>query len=552
MNTLNILIDLKATIVKNSFKRLHKKSKIEFATLVFFFLLAAFGLFCFFYYSFRFFQKQEPFGPILIDEAFYLFNFALFVMFLISSGVSAYTSLFRSPEVPFLLTRPIGWAEIYFIKLTEALWYSSWSFLFIAIPFMTAYGINKSTGFILFPIFCFAFYIPFVILAALLGTLISTLTVWFLPSRRRRTLALFAVIAGTVLYFAHVQPQVIKEQGSLAGVMSGYLPHIGFAKNPLFPSSWLTQGILSLSLVSSKANLGWENGVFYLLVLISNTLFFIIPSFSVASRLYPRTFLKAQDYGEMRKAGRIARNKAMDEFFDRISKPARVSMGFLEKDIKTFLRDPAEWSQLIIFFGLLLLYFSNLKNLQFHVLKDFWKNLIFILNTVGTYVVLSSFSMRFVFPMLSLEGARAWIICVAPIRYSSLLLEKFLLGTIISMILTMPLVFLSGWMLEISLGSVILTTILGLFVCVALTGLSVGMGAIFPNFKSNNPSEIISGFGGSMLLVCHLVYLTLVGAFLVVSRDPKPIVFITMAMGSLLVGFIPLKLGSKALERMEF
>ena len=35
--------------------------------------------------------------------------------------------------------------------------------------------------------------------------------------------------------------------------------------------------------------------------------------------------------------------------------PARPAMAFLEKDLKTFSRDPAEWSQLLIFFGILFL-----------------------------------------------------------------------------------------------------------------------------------------------------------------------------------------------------
>ena len=178
--------------------------------------------------------------------------------------------------------------------------------------------------------------------------------------------------------------------------------------------------------------------------------------------------------------------------------------------------------------------------------------MIFVLNTIGTYIVLSSFSMRFVFPMLSLEGSRFWIIGLAPIRYSSLLLEKFALGTAISVILTLPLVFLSGWMLEIPLARILFATGLGVSVCVALTGLSVGLGAKFLNTKTNNPSEIISGFGGSMLLIAHLSYLTVIGIFLVMSRDPGWIIFLTMSTASLLIGVIPIKIGSMALRKMEF
>ncbi len=551
MKTLLILFEIKAACAKNGLRRLLSKSRVELFTLVFFFAAACAGLFFFFYQSFRFFHSQEPFGPILIDETFYLFNFALFTMLLISSAVSAYSSLFRSGEVPFLLTRPVNWTDIYFVKLAEALWYSSWSFIFIAAPFMTAYGLVKSAPF-WFPALCFIFYIPFIILAASLGTLISTLVVWMLPDRPRRMAAFAILLAGITMLFLKIQPQLIREQGSIAGIMSGYLPHIAFAKNPLLPSSWVTQGILAISQVKTQKIMDWQDGIFYFLLLLSNTLFWLTPSYSSANRLYPAAFLKAQDHGETRKLRRAGATRAFEKFFDLLKWPSRPALGFLEKDIKTFLRDPAEWSQLLIFFGLLLLYFMNLRNLQFHVLKDFWKNLVFVLNTIGTFIVLSSFSMRFVFPMLSMEGHKSWMIGIAPIRYSSLLLEKFFLGGGLSTALTLPLVFLSGWMLNIPQSRILYVLGLGFFVCTALTGLSVGLGAKFINFKSDNPSQIISGFGGSMLLVAHLTYLTGVGAFLFLSKDPQPITFSIMAAASILAGVLPIKLGVSAMQKLEF
>ncbi len=546
-----LLFQLKLAIARNGFKSLLRRSRFELASLVIFSAGACAALFVFFFQSFRFFRSHEPFGPILIDESFYLFNFALFVMILISSGVSAYTSLFRSGEVPFLITRPADWSDIYFTKLTETLWYSSSALIFVTVPFMAAYGLTKHTP-LAFPLICLAFYIPFAVLAATLGTLISTLSIWFLPSRGRRLGALAVLLAFSTAIFIKLEPQVIQEQGSIAGIMSGYLPHIAFAKHPLLPSSWVAQGILAVSRIKPGEALEWKEGLFYFLLLLSNALFFLTPSYSASRILYPAAFFKAQDHGETRKFRQARSTRFLEKIFDRLTWPSKPALAFLEKDLKTFVREPAEWSQLLVFFGLLLFYFANLKNLQFHILKDVWKNLVFLLNTVGTYVVLSSFSMRFVFPMLSLEGSKSWMIGTAPIRYSSLLLEKFLLGTTFSVILTLPLVFLSGWMLEISQARIFYVLGLGFFVCVALTGLSVGFGARFINFKTEDPSQIISGFGGSMLLLSHLAYLAMIGAFLFISKDPRWLVFLMMAALSLLAGLIPIKAGINAMKRLEF
>lgn len=551
MNHLSLLIGLKLRMVKNAFRKLRTRSRLEFITLFLFMMGTGLGLFLFFHTSFRFFNSQEPFGPILIDETFYLFTFTLFLMLLISTGVSSYASLYRSPEIAFLATRPIAWSEIYFLKLAESLWYSSWSFLFIITPFMTAYGIHKNVALAYFPLLCFGFFLPFVLLAGILGSLGATLTVWLLPSRKRRRMALIFTILAALGFFLKEEPEMIKEQGSIAGILSGYLPNVAFAKFPLLPSYWATIGIQSF--VNQKITLyeSWQGGGFYFLVLSANALFFCIPCFAAARGLYPHTYLRAQDYSEYDIARRMKARTFFESFLDSLPWPSKAGLAFLEKDLKTFLRDPSAWSQLIIFFGLLLFYFLNLKNFQFHMFKDFWKNIIFILNTVGTFIILSSFNMRFVFPMLSLEGSKFWIIRQAPIRYSSMLLVKFLIGTMISALFSIPLVTLSGWMLEIPLQRVIFTVLIGFFVCVGLTGLSVGFGAKFPNFKSNNPAEIISGFGGSALLICHLLYLTFIGAFLAVSKIPLWLTLLATGAGSLLVGFIPLKAGVAALKKME-
>jgi ABC-2 type transport system permease protein len=551
LSSLSVLFQLKLAALRNTFRSKAARSKTEIITLSLFVLAAGAGLFLFFYSGFRFFKGHEPFGPILINETFYLFNFALFVMLFISSGVSSYVSLFESKEVSFLITRPVRWSEIYFIKLIEVVWYSSWSVLFIVLPFMAAYGLAKDMQPVLFALFCLMFYIPFVCLSSMLGMLAATILVWLLPGRNQQRAALFVVLGIIGYFLMRSQPEFIKEQGSLAGIMTGYLPHVAMAKNPLLPSFWLTQGILSVAAFGSASSLDPQDGIFYFLVLLSNALFYIVPIYAVSSVLYPISYLKAQDHGETRRT-QVFAGRLLEKFFDLFPWPSKPAMAFLEKDIKTFSRNPAEWSQLIIFFGLLLFYFLNLRNLQFHVLKSFWKHLVFALNTIGTYIVLSSFSMRFVFPMLSLEGNKAWMIGSSPIRFSSLLLEKFMLGTFVSMALTLPLVFLSGWMLEIPLRHIAFTVGLGFLVCTTLTGLSVGFGAKFIDLKNNNPAAIISGFGGSILLVSHLAYLAVIGAFLILSKDPQWLIFWTLAAGSLLAGALPIQMGIRAMQKMEF
>jgi ABC-2 type transport system permease protein len=45
---------------------------------------------------------------------------------------------------------------------------------------------------------------------------------------------------------------------------------------------------------------------------------------------------------------------------------------------------------------------------------------------------------------------------------------------------------------------------------VGLSGLSVGLGAIVPNFHETDPSRIAVGFGGTLNLIIGLLYLLVV------------------------------------------
>src|SRR4029077_14821932 len=42
---------------------------------------------------------------------------------------------------------------------------------------------------------------------------------------------------------------------------------------------------------------------------------------------------------------------------------------------------------------------------------------------------------------------------------------------------------------------------------VTLNGLAMGLGVLYPNFKEENPSKIVSGFGGTFCLVLSFIYI---------------------------------------------
>lgn len=48
-----------------------------------------------------------------------------------------------------------------------------------------------------------------------------------------------------------------------------------------------------------------------------------------------------------------------------------------------------------------------------------------------------------------------------------------------------------------------------LLLCIGLSGMAVGLGAIMPDFREQSPSKIAAGFGGTLNLVLSAIYILL-------------------------------------------
>ncbi|MCY3023890.1 MAG: hypothetical protein NTW87_33340, partial [Planctomycetota bacterium] len=247
-------------------------------------------------------------------------------------------------------------------------------------------------------------------------------------------------------------------------------------------------------------------------------------------------------------------------------------MILLVKDIKTFLRDPAQWSQVLIFFGILTLYIGNLRNFQYQLDQPFYRNLISFLNLGATCMTLATMTSRFVFPLISLEGQRFWVLGLVPIQRRHIVMAKFYYSFGGALVLTASLVLLSNYILRDSIDVLWIQLATAALLSLGLSGLSVGMGAIFPSFKERNPSKIVSGFGGTLTLILAitLVVFTILGEGLLCHRflvlraadDPARLdgyvrpIFVAVIGGvavlNILAAYIPMKLGIRALERVEF
>ena len=170
--------------------------------------------------------------------------------------------------------------------------------------------------------------------------------------------------------------------------------------------------------------------------------------------------------------------------------------------------------------ALLLIYFFNIKSLPID--NIYLKNLLSFLNLGLAGFVLASLGVRFIFPSTSLEGGSFWVIHSSPVEYRRFVLEKFVIFLFPLMFLAETLIVISNLLLEVDGYMMLLSSATILLITVGLTGLGVGMGAMYPKFINENPAQIAMSTGGILYMILSLVY---IGATIVLEAWPVYLYF---------------------------
>ncbi|MCH8841006.1 MAG: hypothetical protein IH831_10125, partial [Planctomycetes bacterium] len=139
-----------------------------------------------------------------------------------------------------------------------------------------------------------------------------------------------------------------------------------------------------------------------------------------------------------------------------------------------------------------------------------WVNIVSFLNLAVVGLILSTFTTRFIYPLISLEGHRFWILGRLPVERDTILWGKFLFAACGSWLPCAGLVIVSDIMLKVSPLVLLVHQVICLLLCIGLSGMAVGLGALMPNFSDPSPSKIAAGFGGTLNLVLSALYILVV------------------------------------------
>ncbi len=477
------------------------------------------GLFVLFYGGFEFVianvgSPGDQYHAQTVQFVFTLFFVSLQIMLIFSAGIILYGGLYDSRETIFLMTLPVRDSRLVFYRFQEALFFSSWGFFLLASPMMVAYGLVVSAPWYYFaylPVMMVAFaYIP-----CALGAIACLLLINRLPHLRRIIVGLLALGVIGATYFSIWQTLNISNADLLGAAWFKETFHrFEFTRGEWLPSTWLSNGLLEAARRTTNVDLNdlpWLESGKYLIVLVSNALLLHVMVTWVGKRVFRHGFFGLN-------SGQARESKPSMAWIDRIAikffKPfSQQTQLLILKDLRMFRRDPVQWSQFLIFFGLLLLYFANIDRFRQHqadVSVQTWVNVVSFLNLAVVGLILSTFTTRFIYPLISLEGRRFWILGRLPVDRDTILWSKFLFAACGSLMPCSGLVLVSDLMLDVTLMVVIVHQVICLLLCVGLSGMAVGLGAIMPNFSEQSPSKIAAGFGGTLNLVLSALYIMVV------------------------------------------
>ncbi|MGH7718002.1 MAG: putative ABC transporter permease subunit [Gemmatimonadaceae bacterium] len=505
----------------------------------------------------QYFKGIPEIGALMAGKLLGLIVLSFFSILLLSNIITALSSFYLARDLDLLASAPVDWLRLYGAKLVETFVHSSWMVTLMAVPIFGAYGYVYDGG-PLFPLIALAAFLPFLLIPTVLGSAITTILVNVFPARRTRDiLSLIAVLAaaGLVVLFRLLRPEQLARPEGFRSLVD-FVALLRGPTSPMLPSEWTQRGVMSW--------LTGEPDVLPFYLLWSTAAAMVVMGAAVHRALYAPGFTKAQESGE-----RWLRGRGTRRVWTRLLAPLGVLRRELVlKEVRVFFRDTTQWSQLILLAVLVVVYVFNVKFLPLRGegVTFFLLNLIPFLNLVLAGFVLASIAARFIFPSVSLEGRTLWLLRSSPMPVSSLLWAKYWTGTLPLLGLALAIVGVTNALLQVSafMMAVSVATIIGM--TFALAGMALGLGVLFPQFRTENAAQIPTSFGG---LVYMMLAVLLIGSVVVLEARPVYSYLSARTFGgsadpaAMLVGFglafllcaaatvLPLSVARRRLEEME-
>ena len=443
------------------------------------------------------FVDQFPAIGTIADAALQRSVEALVTLLMLAVAFSvlttAITTLYASDDLPFLLALPLEAPRVFGLKVVETYLSSALVPALLTVPVLVGLGLARDAPWTFYPAALAAVLALFAV-PVTLGALAALVLMRVAPAGRVKeaATALSVVLAaGLILGLRALRPEQLTDLTpeefevfltTFADLGVGWLPP-GWASSAIWSALDGAVASAALLLLLATAALGlWGVG-------------------RLAAVAYREGWVRGLDHHHGRAADPRSRAAAWWEWpLARLGPTGAVVV----KDVRVLMRDPTQWSQLLVLVALAGVYLVSTASVA--VEGQRFRDALGTLNVAFLGFLVTGVGVRLAFPVVSLEGEGWWLLRTGPLRTRSLVLGKFLHALPTLLVLGGGLGVAQALVLDVTPVLATASVVAGLCAAVAVAGLGVGLGAAFPRFDATNPAEIPMSPGGLLYMTIGLAY----------------------------------------------
>jgi ABC-2 type transport system permease protein len=472
---------------------------------------------------------------------------SLGVLLTFSNVVTALSTYYLSEDLELVLALPLRRVEFHYARFVDTLVQSSWMMGLFGMPIFLAYGIRSDAPFSYY--LGLAFTVPsLLILGTNLGIVVATLLVNGFSARRTRemmvVLTMVLIMALFVLIRA-IRPERLVNAESFDN-LAQFLAQVDFHQPTLFPPRWASEVIAA---TLTYRPFPWlEAGLLGSAVLASAALARWTTAWG-----FDTGWARAQES----RAARFYRST----LFELLVRPLpRAWRPIVAKELRVFVRDPSQWSQVFLLAGICTIYLVSINALPLDVFKGpYLRFLQQAMSFVGLGMsgfIMAAIAARFQFTAVSREGRAFWLPRGAPVSPTTFLWAKAVVGYIPMIIVGLTATLGGGIMLETQTWLLVVEVITTLFLVFGIGGLAVAMGAWWPDFRAENAARAATGPAAvffmvvALFLVFSVLCLEAGAGWLILRGRYVPVGYTLLGLAGGLCVFVggwPLQRAAKAL-----
>ncbi|MCK5086932.1 MAG: hypothetical protein KAQ90_05395, partial [Melioribacteraceae bacterium] len=379
------------------------------------------------------------------------------------------------------------------IKFLDNLFYSSSTLLLVLISLFLGYVTYFELSLFDFILITLFDLLPFIITAASLGVIV--LLVLMKLASRIGIRPLIISLALIYAFFLFSFFKIVSPADLVIEVMKSY-PNVdiffGDLISPiikLLPNQWFSE-----SLYWTVRGDGFKSMNLIILQVIVAVITFSTALF-LGKKWYYKTWLISFKFRRNTK-----------KTFDKQMNFSSGGSAIIKKDIILFLREPGQLIHFIILMALTFIFMisvSGVKSVFF--MRTEIQTIIYIVIFLFNTLLISTLSLRFIFPLISLEGLAFWKLKTAPIKVIKLVNVKLLPFFVLVSSAAVLLSFFSNYATSPHL--ILYSIIIFIFISFVLIMMNFGMGVIFSKFKEKSAIRIASSQGASLTFLFSLIYM---------------------------------------------